>query len=371
MEVDLSNPSSPSTSRHGSPFQHTMIASSSSGNMLSMAGPSSSTRKRQRSLHSPFYHDHGQSQEHFSLSASSSFMRDLSEDEDLTSTRSKRRHIGTSIEEGSVDPEMHLFKALGSKVVGPDADFNAMYETSENGVDSPMNLLSLISRSPSVDDTIQKPEGLETESLTEDMDMSSVHGSPSSVAVELPRDSVQSSPSPMFVPRQLRNTTMPMRPSPLAQSEGLFSTDSGNSSPRISKMMERSSSETSQENNLGLRRSWTHSSIRSGSILSNEMDSQRRFSHDDQGNTPLRRASRNDRVVRTPSPRPQFVPAEPGSDGSMSGAMRVLHDSPGMSSAAFPGGKQMLRYTMGFRNDCEQCKNKVPGHYGHMIHKAS
>ncbi|PWN32315.1 uncharacterized protein FA14DRAFT_162478 [Meira miltonrushii] len=372
MEVDLNSPSSSSNSRNGSPFQHTMIASTSSNNMLSTAGPSSSARKRQRSIHAPplYHHDSGRSQDDVSLSASSSFMRDLSEDEDLFGSRSKRRHLGTSAE-GSRDSDSHFFRALGSRIAEIDAEtgeaiLSGMYDTSEHGVDSPMNLLSLISRSPSVDDTIQKQEESEMEGTTDDIDMTSGQGSPSSMVIELPRDSTQSTASPLFVPRQLRNASMPMRPSPLAQSEGLGSTDSGSSSPRSSKMMERSNSGTSQET-YALRRSWTHSSIRSVSALTNEVDSNRRFSHDDQGNTPLRRTSRSDRVVRTPSPRPQFVPVEPGSDGN--GAMRALHPSPGMSSAGFPGGKQMLRYTMGYRDDCEQCKNKVPGHYGHLVHR--
>lgn len=298
-------------------------------------------------------------------------MRDLSEDEDLFGSRSKRRHIGTSAE-GSIESDSHFFRALGSRIAEIDAEtgeaiLSGIYDTSEHGVDSPMNLLSLISRSPSIDDTVQKQEESEMEGTTDDIDMSSGNGSPSSMVVELPKDSVQSSPSPLFVPRQLRNASMPMRPSPLAQSDGLVSTDSSNSSPRSSKMMDRSSSGTSQETNYALRRSLTHSSIRSVSALSNEIDSNRRFSHDDQGNTPLRRTSRSDRIIRTPSPRPQFVPADPGSDGNS--AMRALHPSPGISSAGFPGGKQMLRYTMGYRDDCEQCKNKVPGHYGHLVHR--
>lgn len=339
--------------------------------MLSTAGPTSSARKRQRSIHAPLFNnnENGRSQEDLSnFSLSSNFMRELSEDEESFENRSKRRHVGTTaaVAEGSRESEMHFFRSLGSRVAEMDTEtgeaiLNGIYDTSENGVDSPMNLLSLISRSPSVDDIVQKQEESEMEGSTDDMDMTSAHGSPSSVAVELPRDSTQ---SPLLVPRQLRNASMPIRPSPLAQSEGLGSTDSSNSSPRGSKMMERSSSGTSQETSNALRRSMTYSSVRSISVLSNEIDLQRRFSHDDQGNTPLRRTSRSDRIVRTPSPRPQFVPAEPGSDG-----MRILHPSPGMSSASFPGGKQMLRYTMGYRDDCEQCKNKVPGHYGHLVHR--
>jgi hypothetical protein len=105
----------------------------------------------------------------------------------------------------------------------------------------------------------------------------------------------------------------------------------------------------------------------------------RTMSQDDLINTPVRRMSRSERAVRTPSPRPQARLEEDditADDGAMRGGegrtTRNLHHSPGLNqSSNFPGGKHMLRYTMGFRNDCDLCRNKVAGHYGHVIHRSS
>lgn len=31
------------------------------------------------------------------------------------------------------------------------------------------------------------------------------------------------------------------------------------------------------------------------------------------------------------------------------------------------GGRPLLRYTMGYREDCELCRNRTPGHYNHIV----
>ncbi|WFD32890.1 hypothetical protein MSPP1_003943 [Malassezia sp. CBS 17886] len=42
--------------------------------------------------------------------------------------------------------------------------------------------------------------------------------------------------------------------------------------------------------------------------------------------------------------------------------------SPGVRPQDLPsGGKQLLRYTMGFRDDCDLCRRRTPGHYTHMV----
>ncbi|WFD01037.1 hypothetical protein MYAM1_003797 [Malassezia yamatoensis] len=41
--------------------------------------------------------------------------------------------------------------------------------------------------------------------------------------------------------------------------------------------------------------------------------------------------------------------------------------SPGICSRNLPhGGRSLLRYTMGYRDDCELCRNRMPGHYNHV-----
>ncbi|KAI3617119.1 hypothetical protein CBS9595_003028 [Malassezia furfur] len=40
--------------------------------------------------------------------------------------------------------------------------------------------------------------------------------------------------------------------------------------------------------------------------------------------------------------------------------------SPGVRSSDPPGGRPLLRYTMGYREDCEMCRNRTPGHYNHV-----
>ncbi|KAI3624790.1 hypothetical protein GLX27_003589 [Malassezia furfur] len=40
--------------------------------------------------------------------------------------------------------------------------------------------------------------------------------------------------------------------------------------------------------------------------------------------------------------------------------------SPGVRSCDPPGGRPLLRYTMGYREDCEMCRNRTPGHYNHV-----
>ncbi|WFC96418.1 hypothetical protein MBRA1_003075 [Malassezia brasiliensis] len=40
--------------------------------------------------------------------------------------------------------------------------------------------------------------------------------------------------------------------------------------------------------------------------------------------------------------------------------------SPGVRSSDPPGGRPLLRYTMGYREDCEMCRNRIPGHYNHV-----
>ncbi|PWN54222.1 hypothetical protein IE53DRAFT_383187 [Violaceomyces palustris] len=57
----------------------------------------------------------------------------------------------------------------------------------------------------------------------------------------------------------------------------------------------------------------------------------------------------------------------PGMGGGM-GSSKKQH-SPGLGPTTPPGGKQMLRFTLGFRDDCELCRKKTPGHYSHVVHR--
>lgn len=41
--------------------------------------------------------------------------------------------------------------------------------------------------------------------------------------------------------------------------------------------------------------------------------------------------------------------------------------SPGVHTELPTGGRPLLRYTMGYREDCELCRNRTPGHYSHVV----
>ena len=57
--------------------------------------------------------------------------------------------------------------------------------------------------------------------------------------------------------------------------------------------------------------------------------------------------------------------AETGGVNPRSHAMRRF--SPGVRNADPPGGRPLLRYTMGYREDCELCRQRTPGHYNHIL----
>lgn len=287
----------------------------------------------------------------------------------------KRRHIpfGENRSESS-----HFFQALGAAAVEIESESGeasvsgqrvGAYTESDYGVDSPMHSLSLASRSPSVDEGLHLRRNVTVDDV--DMTMSSGEAFGKGPHTVERQDSTSST---IFLPRQLkpqlhRNANAPVRPSPLAQSDDL---SSSSDSSLYYRPMERTASNSSQGHQLHpLRRRTTESATASSSMdISSPVPMsglQRRSSHDKSANGPLRRTSRSDRAIRTPSPRPQFVSSDDLNDPE--GAMRVLHPSPGLSQSSFPGGKQMLRYTMGYRDDCELCKNKVAGHYGHVVHR--
>lgn len=63
----------------------------------------------------------------------------------------------------------------------------------------------------------------------------------------------------------------------------------------------------------------------------------------------------------------QHHPAAVRSSSASGHSRRTQHRSPGLGPSAPPGGKQMLRYTLGYRDDCELCRARTPGHFTHIL----
>ncbi|PWN91228.1 hypothetical protein FA10DRAFT_265099 [Acaromyces ingoldii] len=318
MEVDL-NPSSPSPSSSGSnrsspyrvvasPSAPTFASASSSSTAL---GPWTNTRKRRRSSTGG----------HASGLYNSGFLEGSHDDQHQRD--SKRQVPGAGLPGSPIVDERHHFRSLGSAY---DAD--GMGLEGDYGVDSPMQTLTLASLDTCED--LCDDEAIALRRHEDDIDMEQgdrshhrVHANPATTSTFIPRQ----------VSRNLRASHIPARPSPLARSNVL---ESGNSSP------------SSASNSPRQRRSPSSSPGRNvGSPAS---------SGTGEASSKLTQMSI---PARTPSPLP--YDAVPGR------AAAQLNPSPGLSQREFPGAKQMLKYTMGFREDCELCRSRTPGHYGHLV----
>lgn len=226
----------------------------------------------------------------------------------------------------------------------------------DDGVDSPMHMLRLASQSPP--DTLAQGHGMEVET-----------SNPETVEAA------------SFVPRQLRRTSKPQahalglsrsthisapyQPSPLALAAHTESAAPSMSSPSSSSMQLQELSTNEQPDDM-------EKQIQIEPRRDSQQPSELSFAH----HSPL-----SEEVLRTPSPRPfSTTMSEDGGSGNSSSSRarggssssddglevrgrpvqrEKANFSPGVSSSAhFPGGKQMLRYTMGFRHDCEQCQNR-------------
>lgn len=163
--------------------------------------------------------------------------------------------------------------------------------------------------------------------------------------------------SSVFVPRQLKQTslfriglpsTVPLRPSPLVHSERFQSSFSQTSSSFTNNDSSRSTSSfdsSPQKLDTALLLDGQSSSCNSSPGQIAASISQHHSIKFANG-------------TRTPSPSP--IPINSSSDNEADG--RKTNYSPGLSQASFPGGKHMLRYTMGYREDCTSCKSKSEFH---------
>lgn len=193
------------------------------------------------------------------------------------------------------------------------------------------------------------PPAVEYESRAGQSDVDMSDGMPSAT---LPQG--EGKPTPTFVPRQIKHaytrtstgSTVPLRPSPLIHSQHFHSSSSH--SP-LSAGNETSSPSSSSEDSSPRKPNPHHEQhhSRSSSCASSSSLSRRAVPHHS-NDGPLE-------MARTPSPSPLSMSAA-GSSQQSDG--RKLHPSPGMAQSPFPGGKQMLRYTMGYRDDCAACKSK-------------
>ncbi|KDN45767.1 hypothetical protein K437DRAFT_274158 [Tilletiaria anomala UBC 951] len=59
--------------------------------------------------------------------------------------------------------------------------------------------------------------------------------------------------------------------------------------------------------------------------------------------------------------------SEVGASSAIKGRTRTACSSPGLVSSGPAGGKQMLRFTLGYRDDCELCRARIPGHFTHVV----
>lgn len=233
--------------------------------------------------------------------------------------------------------ERHHFRSLGSAY---DAD--GMGLEGDYGVDSPMQTLTLASLDTGED--LCDNDAIALRRHEDDIDMEVSRSSSSMPAlIDIARMLTESgqqgdrshhrahanlATTSTFIPRQvsrnLRASHIPARPSPLARSNVL---ESGNSSP------------SSASNSPRQRRSPSSSP---GRIVGSPASS-----GTGEASSKLTQMSI---PARTPSPLP--YDAVPGR------AAAQLNPSPGLSQREFPGAKQMLKYTMGFREDCELCRSR-------------
>jgi hypothetical protein len=273
----------------------------------------------------------------------------------------KRRNVSHLDRQTSTN---HQYAALGSAYDSGGILFEGDYS-----FDSPMHSLSLASPSP--------PGDIEARSGHTDVDM--VERENSATA------SNQAKTSTNFLPRQLKHTslirsglasTVPLNPSPLYHSERFLSSSTGSKSSGGNPSSSPSTEEPTPRKDVSPmhsdQQSSNSNSPASSQTPTNRIRPQYTIKIKD---SPLQ-------YTRTPSPSP--LPSSPSATHEDE---RKLHYSPGLSQTAFPGGKHMLRYTMGYRDDCVSCQNKsessafvamnaflidyitAAGHYGHVLHR--
>jgi hypothetical protein len=163
-----------------------------------------------------------------------------------------------------------------------------------------------------------------------------------------------------FIPRQLKQTsllrsTVPLVPSPLYHSHRFQSSSAASNS---SGGQPTSSQSTSTEESIARKSLITTASDAQSSSCNSPASSQAAdaAASSNRTNTPHSSIKFRESPLhsaRTPSPSP--LPISPSSDQDDG---RKLHYSPGLAQSAFPGGKHMLRYTMGYREDCVSCQSK-------------
>lgn len=237
----------------------------------------------------------------------------------------------------------HHFRSLGSA-----SALTSHPHDNEYGVDSPMYSLSLTSPSP--------PPDLNLDHLAED-DVDMGDGEDLRSPTSTPASSSASHLSPPLIPRQVKagqyqriNSTAPLRPSPLVHSEK-FVSSSTQGSPSSSQALTSSQSMNSIYPAQNDHTQDTSPSRRDSPHLMRKALHQSSSRESDSPDTSDRRKMTE--PSRTPSPGPILI-----STDAAYGEGRKLHHSPGLSQTSFPGGKQLLRYTMGYREDCSACKSK-------------
>jgi hypothetical protein len=263
----------------------------------------------------------------------------------------KRRHLSRENTNDS-STETHRYRSLGSAYVNSIESFEV--DSGEYGVDSPMHFLSITSPCPSPPDDIVEEQSKQQNDM--DMDDSSGSGHHTTLQTTSPSSSSSSS---TFVPRQVKRpnftrtplmSTAPFQPSPLIHSQRF---QSSSSNTQLSGRSHMSSSQSSSSEDSSNKKEQTDTNLEQGiDSRSSSCSSSPR-----QGKTststshlPTRMIENPFGIARTPSPSPLSKSSEID--------VRKLHHSPGLSQSAFPGGKQMLRYTMGFREDCASCQSK-------------
>lgn len=233
---------------------------------------------------------------------------------------------------------IHQYSALGPVYDSSSNAFEADYT-----VDSPMHSLSLASPSP--------PPEVAGRSGLIDVDMGEGDGTSSAVSHHS---------KTTFVPRQVKQTsllrsTVPLVPSPLYHSHQLQSSSaaSNSSGGHPTSSQSTSSEDSTAKKNTTISASDLQSrpcnSPASSQADTTAIPSNRTSSH----HTSIKWRESPLQLARTPSPSP--IPISPSSDHDDG---RKLHYSPGLAQSAFPGGKHMLRYTMGYREDCVACQSK-------------
>lgn len=266
------------------------------------------------------------------------FIVERAEEGDVSTRVEKRRYI--TPDNTSLHLQEHHYASLGSKVLPDDISEEVSMEqessrygrdgSEEGSVDETMHGLRLVSKSPP--DLFEKKHELPTDATVEDH-----RGLPPF----LPRQIRSAQQSVANVQHKSSILNAPHRPSPLARSQQ-FEEGSSSSSPRSG--MSTMSDFVSEHHQEFLQSSTPPPD-------SNRLEGR-----------PLRRShsgphqySSSHTIQRTPSPSPRL-----SEDGEANQTWsRPAQFSPGLSpSPQFPGAKQMLRYTMGFRDDCQLCRDK-------------